>query len=87
MSNLIKMVNQIVENKANSNEVEQASTSSSSTTLNYQFMYKQLESAVEEIIIQYPNDPIVNELKAKLVNNLRPILEMITNDPNQNFDN
>ena len=86
MSNLIKMVNQIVENKSNSNEVEQASTNSSSTTLNYQFMYKQLESAVEEIIIQYPNDPIVNELKAKLVNNLKPILEMITNDPNQNFD-
>jgi hypothetical protein len=80
------MVNQIVENKSNTNEVEQASTNSSSTTLNYQFMYKQLESAVEEIIIQYPNDPIVNELKAKLVNNLKPILEMITNDPNQNFD-
>jgi|TARA_R100000482_G_scaffold108557_1_gene50837 hypothetical protein len=80
------MVNQIVENKSNSNEVEQASTNSSSTTLNYQFMYKQLESAVEEIIIQYPNDPIVNELKAKLVNNLKPILEMITNNPNQNFD-
>jgi len=87
MSNLVKMVNDIVKNKANSNEVEQASTSSNSTTLNYQFMYKQLESAVEEIIIQYPNDPIVNELKGKLVNNLRPILEMITNDPNQNFDN
>ena len=84
MSNLIKMVNQIVENKANSNEVEQASTSSSSTTLNYQFMYKQLESAVEEIIIQYPNDPIINELKQKLVNNLRPILELIRTD--QNFD-
>ena len=86
MSNLIKMVNQIVENKANSNEVEQASTNSSSTTLNYQFMYKQLESAVEEIIIQYPNDPIVNELKQKLVNNLKPILEVITNDPNQDFN-
>ena len=85
-SDLIKMVNEIVQNKANSNEVEQASTSSSSTTLNYQFMYKQLESAVEEIIIQYPNDPIVNELKQKLVNNLRPILQMITDDPNQNFD-
>jgi hypothetical protein len=47
-------------------------------------MYKQLESAVEEIIIQYPNDPIVNELKQKLVNNLRPILELIRTD--QNFD-
>jgi hypothetical protein len=87
MSNLVKIINDaIVENKNNSNEVEQASTSSSSTTLNYQFMYKQLESAVEEIIIQYPNDPIVNELKQKLVNNLKPILEVITNNPDQDFN-
>jgi hypothetical protein len=49
-------------------------------------MYKQLESAVEEIIIQYPNDPIVNELKQKLVNNLKPILEVIQNNPNQDFN-
>lgn len=87
MSNLVKMVNQIVESRRNSNEVEQASTNGVSSTLNYQFMYKQLESAVEEIIIQYPNDPVVNELKQKLVNNLRPILELIQNNPNQNFDN
>ena len=87
MSNLVKMVNEIVKNKSTSNEVEQASTNGVSSTLNYQFMYKQLESAVEEIIIQYPNDPIVNELKAKLVNNLRPILELIQNNPNQEFDN
>ena len=86
MSNLVKMVNNIIESKKNNNEVEQASTSSSSTTLNYQFMYKQLESAVEEIIIQYPNDPIVNELKQKLVNNLKPILEVIQNNPNQDFN-
>tara|TARA_R100000773_G_C4154188_1_gene74867 strand:+ start:355 stop:621 length:267 start_codon:yes stop_codon:yes gene_type:complete len=87
MSSLIKIVNDaIVENKNNSNEVEQASTSSNSTTLNYQFMYKQLESAVEEIIIQYPNDPIVNELKQKLVNNLKPILEVLQNNPNQDFN-
>ena len=79
MSNLIKMVNTIIENKKNSNEVEQASTNSLDSGLNYQFMYKQLESAVEEIIIQYPNDPIVNELKAKLVNNLKPILELSQN--------
>tara|TARA_Y100001938_G_C7948034_1_gene357778 strand:- start:417 stop:677 length:261 start_codon:yes stop_codon:yes gene_type:complete len=83
-NNLIKMVNEIVKNKESNNEVEQASTSSVSSTLNYQFMYKQLESAVEEIIIQYPNDPIVNELKQKLVNNLRPILELIQNDQNFN---
>ena len=49
------------------NAVEQPTDNG--TTLNYQFMYKQLESAVEEIIIQYPNDPIVNELKGKLVRN------------------
>ena len=83
-NNLIKMVNEIVKNKESNNEVEQASTSSVSSTLNYQFMYKQLESAVEEIIIQYPNDPIVNELKQKLVNNLRQILELIQNDQNFN---
>jgi len=52
MSDLVKMVNTILENKKNSNEVEQASTNSLDTGLNYQFMYKQLESAVEEIIIQ-----------------------------------
>jgi hypothetical protein len=86
MSNLVRIVNQIVEQQK-TNEVEQASTNGVSSSLNYQFMYKQLESAVEEIIIQYPNDPIVNELKQKLVRNLRPILELIQNDPNQNFDN
>ena len=87
MSNLVKIIKDaIVQNKNNSNEVEQATTNPIDSSLNYQFMYKQLESAVEEIIIQYPNDPIVNELKAKLVNNLRPILELIQ-DQNQNFDN
>jgi len=80
MSNLVKMVNNIIESKKNTSEVEQASTNSLDSSLNYQFMYKQLESAVEEIIIQYPNDPIVNELKAKLVNNLKPILELLQNN-------
>jgi hypothetical protein len=80
MSNLVKMVNNIIESKKNTSEVEQASTNSLDCGLNYQFMYKQLESAVEEIIIQYPNDPIINELKAKLVNNLRPILELLQNN-------
>lgn len=84
MSNLVKMVNNIIESKKNTSEVEQASTSSLDSSLNYQFMYKQLESAVEEIIIQYPNDPIINELKAKLVNNLKPILELLQN--NQDFN-
>ena len=34
MSNLVKMVNNIIENKKNNNEVEQASTNSSNTGLN-----------------------------------------------------
>ena len=85
MSNLIKFVSNLTKQQSN-NEVEQASTNSLDTGLNYQFMYKQLESAVEEIIIQQPNDPIVNELKGKLVRNLRPILEIIQNDPNNNFN-
>ena len=80
MSSLVKMVNNIIESKKNTSEVEQASTNSLDSGLNYQFMYKQLESAVEEIIIQYPNDPIINELKAKLVNNLKPILELLQNN-------
>jgi len=80
MSDLVKMVNNIIESRKNTSEVEQASTNSLDSSLNYQFMYKQLESAVEEIIIQYPNDPIVNELKAKLVNNLKPILELLQNN-------
>ena len=84
MSDLVKMINTIIQNKKNTNEVEQASTNSVDSGLNYQFMYKQLESAVEEIIIQYPNDPIINELKAKLVNNLKPILELLQN--NQDFN-
>jgi len=85
MSNLIKFVANLTKQQSN-NEVEQATTNSVDTGLNYQFMYKQLESAVEEIIIQYPNDPIVNELKGKLVRNLRPILELIQNDPDNNFN-
>ena len=85
MSNLIKFVSNLAKQQSN-NEVEQASTNSVDTALNYQFMYKQLESAVEEIIIQYPNDPIVDELKGKLVRNLRPILELIQNDPDNNFN-
>ena len=42
-------------------------------------MYKQLESAVEEILVKYPNDDIVKELKQNLIRNLRPILEQLNN--------
>ena len=87
MSNLVKMVNNIIESKKNNNEVEQASTNSLDSGLNYQFMYKQLESAIEEIMLEYPNDPVVNKLKDKVINNLKPILEMMLSNPNNNpFD-
>jgi hypothetical protein len=55
-------------------------TDNPTTALNYQFMYKQLESAVEEILVKYPNDDIVKELKQNLIRNLRPILEQLNND-------
>lgn len=87
MSNLVKIVQDAIVEQKNNNEVEQATTNPIDSSLNYQFMYKQLESAVEEILIQYPKDPIVNELKGKLVRNLKPILQIIQNDPNNNFNN
>ena len=87
VSNLVKIVQDAIVQNKNNNEVEQATTNPIDSSLNYQFMYKQLESAVEEILIQYPNDPIVNELKGKLVRNLKPILQIIQNDPNNNFNN
>jgi len=55
-------------------------TDNPTTALNYQFMYKQLESAVEEILVKYPNDDIVKELKQNLIRNLRPILEQLNNE-------
>jgi len=54
-------------------------TDNPTTALNYQFMYKQLESAVEEILVKYPNDDIVKELKQNLIRNLKPILEQLNN--------
>jgi len=62
----------------NAQQVDQP-TDNPTTTLNYQFMYKQLESAVEEILVKYPNDDIVKELKQNLIRNLRPILEQLNN--------
>jgi len=63
----------------NAQQVDQP-TDNPKTALNYQFMYKQLESAVEEILVKYPNDDIVKELKQNLIRNLRPILEQLNNE-------
>jgi hypothetical protein len=78
-NNLIQIVrNSLTETNAN-NEIEQASTNPLDTKLNYQFMYKQLESAVEEILIKYPNDDVVKELRGTVIRNLQPILTLLKN--------
>jgi hypothetical protein len=75
-NNLIQIVrNSLAE--TNNNEIEQASTNPLDTKLNYQFMYKQLESAVEEILIKYPNDDVVKELRSTVIRNLQPILTLL----------
>jgi len=45
--------------------------------INYQILYKMVESAVEEIMLEYPDDPVVNELKTKIINNLKPVIKQI----------
>ena len=45
--------------------------------INYQILYKMVESAVEEILLEYPDDPIVDELKTKIINNLKPVIKQI----------
>ena len=45
--------------------------------INYQILYKMVESAVEEIMLEYPDDPIVDELKTKIINNLKPVIKQI----------
>ena len=45
--------------------------------INYQILYKMVESAIEEILLEYPNDPVVEVLKDKIINNLKPVLKEI----------
>lgn len=79
-NNLIQIVrNSLTETNTNT-EIEQASTNPLDTKLNYQFMYKQLESAVEEILIKYPNDDVVKELRNTVIRNLQPILQLLKNN-------
>jgi len=42
--------------------------------INYQILYKMVESAIEEILLEYPNDPVVEVLRDKIINNLKPVL-------------
>ena len=45
--------------------------------INYQILYKMVESAIEEVLLEYPNDPIVEVLRDKIINNLKPVLKEI----------
>jgi len=45
--------------------------------INYQILYKMVESAIEEIILEYPNDPVVDEFKKKIITNLQPVIKQI----------
>ena len=45
--------------------------------INYQILYKMVESAVEEILLEYPNDPVVDALKEKIITNLKPVIKQI----------
>ena len=78
-NNLIQIVRNSLSETNTNNEIEQASTNPLDTKLNYQFMYKQLESAVEEILIKYPNDDVVKELRGTVIRNLQPILTLLKN--------
>jgi len=55
------------------NEVERATNKPIiEKKINYKLLYKMVESAIEEMIIAYPNDPVVEEFKNKLMTNLQP---------------
>ena len=36
-----------------------------------------VESALEEILLEYPNDPVVDKLKEKIITNLKPVIKQI----------
>ena len=48
--------------------------------INYKLLYKMVESAIEEMLLEYPDDPVVEKFKEKIINNLRPVLKQIIQD-------
>ena len=61
-----------------SNQVERPTNRSIiEKKINYKLLYKMVESAIEEILLEYPNDPVVEELKSKIITNLKPVLKQI----------
>ena len=60
------------------NEVERATNKPIiEKNINYKLLYKMVESAIEEMILEYPNDPVVEEFKKKLMTNLQPVIKQI----------
>ena len=60
------------------NEVERATNKPIiEKKINYRLLYKMVESAIEEMILEYPNDPVVEEFKNKLMTNLKPVIKQI----------
>ena len=60
------------------NEVERATNKPIiEKKINYKLLYKMVESAIEEMILEYPNDPVVEEFKKKIITNLQPVLKQI----------
>ena len=48
--------------------------------INYKLLYKMVESAIEEILLEYPNDPVVEKFRDKVITNLKPVLKEIIQD-------
>ena len=76
-SNLITLLsNELTATRGN--EVERATNKPIiEKKINYKLLYKMVESAIEEMIIAYPNDPVVEEFKNKLMTNLQPVIKQI----------
>ncbi len=76
-SNLITLLsNELTATRGN--EVERATNKPIiEKKINYRLLYKMVESAIEEMIIANPNDPVVEEFKNKLMTNLQPVIKQI----------
>ena len=76
-SNLITLLGNAL-TTTRGNEVERATNKPIiEKKINYRLLYKMVESAIEEMIIAYPNDPVVEEFKNKLMTNLQPVIKQI----------
>jgi len=79
-SNLITLLGNAL-TTTRGNEVERATNKPIiEKKINYRLLYKMVESAIEEMILEYPNDPVVEEFKKKLMTNLQPVLKQIIQD-------